>query len=80
MKQIDCNKNMAELMQDHPALGAVLAELGIDCADCLASHVDTFADVVRMYQLDVESILARVQSDRYAAPVAASGRSSTTTE
>lgn len=55
------NKNMAQIMREHPALAKVLSEMGIDCADCLASQVDTLADVVRMYRLDLNAVLERVQ-------------------
>lgn len=61
METIDLNKNIAQLMREHPALAQVLSEMGIDCADCLASQVDTLADVVRMYRLDLNAILERVR-------------------
>ncbi len=60
MKQIDRNKKMAELIQEVPQLGKILADLGIDCADCLASQVDTLLDVARMYQLDIDYLLDQI--------------------
>ncbi|MEO5332182.1 MAG: hypothetical protein H7839_09175 [Magnetococcus sp. YQC-5] len=56
MYVIDVNKNMAQLMREHPGLARILARRGIDCGECLASNVDTLADVARMYDLDVTAL------------------------
>ena len=52
---------MAQLLVEVPKLGEVLASHGIDCGSCIASQVDTLQDVVRMYKLDLQSILAKLQ-------------------
>lgn len=62
MATIDLRKNLAELMQENPNVGEVLGELGIDCANCLAAQVDTLPDVARMYQLDLNDLLDRIQA------------------
>ncbi|MBF0609672.1 MAG: DUF1858 domain-containing protein [Magnetococcales bacterium] len=62
MSDIDPRKNMAQLIRDVPELGRVLKEMGIDCGGCLASQVDTLQDVVRMYHVDLEQLLAKVRS------------------
>ncbi|MBF0159381.1 MAG: DUF1858 domain-containing protein [Magnetococcales bacterium] len=61
MEPIDLNRNMADLIQEYPHLGAILAEMGIDCADCLASCADTLEDVVRMYHLDMNDLLRQLR-------------------
>ncbi|MBF0176168.1 MAG: DUF1858 domain-containing protein [Magnetococcales bacterium] len=58
---IDATKKMADLIQEHPEVGAVLAEMGIDCGNCLASQVDTLEDVARMYKLDMEQLLLKMR-------------------
>ncbi|MGN7612140.1 hypothetical protein ACQZV8_08665 [Magnetococcales bacterium HHB-1] len=61
MANIDFKKNIAQLIREHPELGVVLAEMKIQCADCLASQVDTLNDVIRMYRLDAKELMARVE-------------------
>ncbi|MBF0357071.1 MAG: hypothetical protein HQL70_00615 [Magnetococcales bacterium] len=61
METVDLKKNMAQLLVEYPALGDILSSHGIDCGSCLASQVDTLPDVVRMYKLDLETILAKLQ-------------------
>lgn len=60
MSPIDPKKNMAQLIHEAPQLGNVLRGMGIDCGECLASQVDTLLDVVRMYHLDMNQLLAKV--------------------
>ncbi|MBF0339966.1 MAG: DUF1858 domain-containing protein [Magnetococcales bacterium] len=61
MGVIDMGKNMAQLMREHPGLARLLALKGIDCGECLASEVDTLADVVRMYGLDLQTLMTEIQ-------------------
>ncbi len=61
MEPIDLKKNMAQLLIEYPNLGAVLAGYGIDCGSCIAAQVDTLQDVVRMYKLDLDTILSKIQ-------------------
>ncbi|MBF0627071.1 MAG: DUF1858 domain-containing protein [Magnetococcales bacterium] len=60
MACIDVGKNMAQLMREHPGLSRLLALKGIDCGECLASEVDTLADVARMYDLDLPALIAEI--------------------
>ncbi|MBF0194193.1 MAG: hypothetical protein HQL71_06520 [Magnetococcales bacterium] len=62
MEMIDLKKNMAQLLVEFPQLGDILTGHGIDCGSCIASQVDTLPDVVRMYKLDLETILAKLQT------------------
>ncbi|MBF0284007.1 MAG: hypothetical protein HQL51_06065 [Magnetococcales bacterium] len=62
MGGIDLKKNMAELMREHPQLGPMLSAKGIDCADCLASQVDTLTDVARMYRLDLKLLVRQLEA------------------
>ena len=68
MPEIDLKKTMAELIQQNPEIGRVLREMGIECSDCIASQVDTLPDVVRMYNLDLNKLLARLQPPEEKAP------------
>lgn len=61
MSTIDMKKSVAELIQQNPEVGRVLAEMGIECSDCIASQVDTLPDVVRMYNLNMDDLLSRIQ-------------------
>ena len=63
MADIDLDKSMAELIDEVPAVGAVLAQLGIACSDCIASGVDKLPDVVRMYNLDMQDILQKIERE-----------------
>ncbi|MBF0212836.1 MAG: DUF1858 domain-containing protein [Magnetococcales bacterium] len=60
MSGVDVGKSMAQLMREHPGLAALLARRGIDCGECLASQVDTLADVARMYGLDLSSLMDEI--------------------
>ncbi|MEO5346446.1 MAG: DUF1858 domain-containing protein [Magnetococcus sp. YQC-9] len=60
MGVIDVNKNMAQLMREHPGLARMLALKGIDCGECLASEVDTLSDVARMYGLDLAKLVNEI--------------------
>ncbi|MBF0191117.1 MAG: DUF1858 domain-containing protein [Magnetococcales bacterium] len=60
MGVIDVEKSMAHLMREHPGLSRLLAIKGIDCGECLASEVDTLADVGRMYGLDLKVLIAEI--------------------
>ncbi|MBF0272852.1 MAG: DUF1858 domain-containing protein [Magnetococcales bacterium] len=62
MGVIDVEKSMAQLMREHPGLARLLAVKGIDCGECLASEVDTLADVGRMYDLDLNALIAQINS------------------
>jgi hypothetical protein len=62
MATIDLKKNMAQLLIECPKLGEILSSHGIDCGSCIAAQVDTLPDVVRMYKLDLETILAKIQT------------------
>ena len=61
MATIDLKKTVAELIQQNPEVGRVLGEMGIECSSCIASQVDTLDDVVRMYSLNREDLLSRIQ-------------------
>ncbi|MBF0588797.1 MAG: disulfide oxidoreductase [Magnetococcales bacterium] len=61
MGEINPKKSMAILIQDHPALGRILATKNINCSDCLASQVETLEDVVRMYHLDLKELMDQVR-------------------
>jgi hypothetical protein len=61
MEKIDLKKNMAQLLVEWPKLGEILSSHGIDCGSCIASQVDTLPDVIRMYKLDLETILAKLK-------------------
>ncbi|MBF0152960.1 MAG: DUF1858 domain-containing protein [Magnetococcales bacterium] len=61
MLSIDTTRKMADLIQEHPEVGAILAEMGIECGNCLASQVDTLEDVVRMYKLDMKQLLLKMR-------------------
>ncbi len=60
MGVIDVSKKMAQLMREHPGLARLLALKGIDCGECLASEVDTLADVARMYGLEVTALIEEI--------------------
>ncbi|MBF0605419.1 MAG: DUF1858 domain-containing protein [Nitrospirae bacterium] len=62
MSDINMNKNMAQLIRENPQLAEILRKRGIDCASCLASQVDTLADVVRTYNLDLHTLLAELET------------------
>lgn len=57
MSKLDMNKSMAQLIRENPHLAGILRDRGIDCASCLASQVDTLADVLRTYRLDMHTLL-----------------------
>ena len=61
MREIDPTKNMAQLVREYPQLARILWQQGIECAECMASQVDTLWDVVRMYRLDMDLLLKQVQ-------------------
>lgn len=61
MGTVDLTKSMTQLLVEWPKLGEILASHGIDCGSCMAAQVDTLPDVVRMYKLDLESILSKLQ-------------------
>lgn len=61
MTELDFTKNVAQLMREHPKLSGVLASMGLQCGDCLASQVDTLNDVVRMYKLDAHRLRERLR-------------------
>ncbi|MBF8273617.1 MAG: hypothetical protein HW380_2722 [Magnetococcales bacterium] len=63
MPNLDLDKNMAQLLRENPKLAGILRKRGIDCASCLASQVDTLADVVRTYRLDLPSLLAELEGE-----------------
>lgn len=62
MGVIDPGKSMARLMREHPGLADFLAHKGIDCGECLASEVDTLADVARMYDLNLALLIDEIQA------------------
>ena len=62
MEQIDLKKNMAQLLREFPQLEAILGRRGINCGECLASQVDTLADVARMYHLNLESLIQEIRA------------------
>ncbi|NGZ07722.1 MAG: DUF1858 domain-containing protein [Magnetococcales bacterium] len=62
MEGIDASKSMARLMREHPGLAHFLAQKGIDCGECLASEVDTLADVARMYELNLPALITEIQT------------------
>ncbi|MBF0134389.1 MAG: DUF1858 domain-containing protein [Magnetococcales bacterium] len=62
MSNLDMNKNMAQLIRENPQLAEILRKRGIDCASCLASQVDTLADVVRTYNVDLQSLLTELEA------------------
>ncbi|MBF0414428.1 MAG: DUF1858 domain-containing protein [Magnetococcales bacterium] len=61
MNHLDKNKNMAELIREHPQLAKILRSRGIDCGSCLASQVDTLEDVLRTYNLDMQTLMAEME-------------------
>jgi hypothetical protein len=61
METLDLKKNMAQLLIEYPKLGVILSGHGIDCGSCIAAQVDTLQDVVRMYKLDLKTILVKLQ-------------------
>ncbi|MBF0160962.1 MAG: DUF1858 domain-containing protein [Magnetococcales bacterium] len=52
---------MAQLVREYPQLARILWQQGIECAECMASQVDTLWDVVRMYRLDMDLLLQQVE-------------------
>ena len=60
MREIDPTKNMAQLVLEHPQLARILWQQGIECAECMASQVDTLKDVARMYKLDLNLLIKQV--------------------
>ncbi|MBF0147100.1 MAG: hypothetical protein HQL84_13455 [Magnetococcales bacterium] len=61
MSNLDLSKNMAQLIRENPQLAGILRNRGIDCGSCLASQVDTLADVVRTYNLDLGELLLELE-------------------
>lgn len=61
MDKIDSTKNMAQLIRENPQLAHILSRQGIECAQCMASQVDTLQDVARMYKLDLDLLIKQVQ-------------------
>lgn len=61
MKEIDPTKSMAQLVLEHPQLARILWQKGIECAECMASQVDTLRDVARMYKLDLNLLIKQVR-------------------
>ncbi|MBF0421721.1 MAG: hypothetical protein HQL73_01875 [Magnetococcales bacterium] len=64
MSNLDLNKNMADLIRENPELARILRNRGIDCGSCLASQVDTLADVVRTYNVNLPELLAELERER----------------
>ncbi|MBF0098102.1 MAG: DUF1858 domain-containing protein [Magnetococcales bacterium] len=60
--EIDPTKSMAQLVQEFPQLARLLWDQGIECAECMASQVDTLNDVARMYKLDIKKLIQHIQS------------------
>ncbi|MBF0460094.1 MAG: DUF1858 domain-containing protein [Magnetococcales bacterium] len=60
MKEIDPTKSMAQLVREYPHLARILWQQGIECAECMASQVDTLQDVARMYKLDMQHLIQQV--------------------
>ncbi len=60
--EIDPTKSMALLVQEFPQLARLLWDQGIECAECMASQVDTLNDVARMYKLDIKTLIQQIQS------------------
>jgi hybrid cluster-associated redox disulfide protein len=60
MREIDPTKNMAQLILEYPQLARILWQQGIECAECMASQVDTLQDVARMYKLDLNLLIKQV--------------------
>ena len=62
MREIDPTKNMAQLILEYPQLARILWQQGIECAECMASQVDTLQDVARMYKLDMDHLLKQIRA------------------
>lgn len=62
MKKMDPTKNMAQLIREYPSLARILSQQGIECAECMASQVDTLKDVARMYKLDLDRLIKQVHA------------------
>ena len=62
MRKIDLTKNMAQLLREYPQLARILSRQGIECAECMASQVDTLKDVARMYKLDLDHLIQQIHS------------------
>ncbi|MBF0182986.1 MAG: DUF1858 domain-containing protein [Magnetococcales bacterium] len=60
--EIDPTKSMAQLVQEFPQLARILWDQGIECAECMASQVDTLNDVARMYKLDIKRLIQQIHS------------------
>lgn len=64
MKKIDTKKNMAQLIREIPQLAQILSQKGIDCAECMASGVDTLEDVARMYKLNLNQLMEQLDTGK----------------
>lgn len=62
MRKIDPTKSMAQLVCEYPQLARILWQQGIECAECMASQVDTLRDVARMYKLDLNLLIKQVDA------------------
>ncbi|MBF0400625.1 MAG: DUF1858 domain-containing protein [Magnetococcales bacterium] len=60
MNKIDPTKSMTQLIHEYPHLAHILWQQGIECAECMASQVDTLLDVARMYKLDINHLIEQV--------------------
>ncbi|MEO5362079.1 MAG: DUF1858 domain-containing protein [Magnetococcus sp. DMHC-8] len=62
MREIDPTQCMAQLIREYPHLARILWQQGIECAECMASQVDTLKDVARMYKLDLNLLVKQVHA------------------
>lgn len=51
-----------DVLATHPETASVLAERGLHCSSCLASSLETVADVANAHDLDPDALLAALNS------------------
>lgn len=51
-----------DVLAAHPEAAAVLAEHGLPCSSCLASSIETIADVANAHELDACTLIDALSS------------------
>lgn len=51
-----------QVLQMSPAVSKVLDKFNLDCGDCLGASTETLAQCAKAHDLDVEEILAELNS------------------
>ena len=64
MRALTLQTTMAELLEDCPAAGAVLARRGMACVGCVMAPFETLGEAARAYGTDPDELLHAVSAVR----------------